>query len=125
MRWSETLRVSLKDPWSSMSLAMLASRAIALTLALASGTSVVYGADGALASEVSPVVNDASVADSVPLLADIASVLWKQFRVAKAESRVIAQAVLSAADRCSMSPLLLLAVIATESGFDRHATRGW
>jgi soluble lytic murein transglycosylase-like protein len=48
-------------------------------------------------------------------------VLWQQFRVARQEATLIAQAVFSAANQYAVSPVLLLAVIATESGFDRDA----
>ena len=51
----------------------------------------------------------------------IVTVLWQRFRVARRESTLIAEAVISSANRYAVSPVLLLAVIATESGFDRHA----
>ena len=54
-------------------------------------------------------------------VADVAAVLWRQFRVARQEATLIARAVISAANEYAMSPTLLLAVIATESGFDRQA----
>ncbi len=47
--------------------------------------------------------------------------LRAQFRVAPAESLRIARAVLIEAERQALSPVLLLAVMAVESGFDRHA----
>ncbi|QIE27368.1 Transglycosylase SLT domain protein (plasmid) [Caballeronia sp. SBC1] len=56
-----------------------------------------------------------------PQVADVAAVLWRQFRVARQEATLIARAVISAANEYAMSPVLLLAVIATESGFDRQA----
>jgi soluble lytic murein transglycosylase-like protein len=56
-----------------------------------------------------------------PQVANVAAVLWQQFRVARREAMLIAQAVLSAANEYAVSPVLLLAVIATESGFDRQA----
>jgi soluble lytic murein transglycosylase-like protein len=56
-----------------------------------------------------------------PQVADVAAVLWRQFRVARQEATLIARAVISAANEYAMSPALLLAVIATESGFDRQA----
>ncbi|MDB5785740.1 transglycosylase SLT domain-containing protein [Caballeronia mineralivorans] len=56
-----------------------------------------------------------------PQVANVAAVLWQQFRVARREATLIAQAVLSAANEYAVSPVLLLAVIATESGFDRQA----
>jgi soluble lytic murein transglycosylase-like protein len=54
-------------------------------------------------------------------VADVTTVLWHQFRVARQEATLIARAVISAANEYAMSPALLLAVIATESGFDRQA----
>lgn len=54
-------------------------------------------------------------------LVDIATIVSGQFRVARAESLTIARAVLDAANRFAMSPVLLLGVIATESGFNRRA----
>ncbi|WP_235025628.1 transglycosylase SLT domain-containing protein, partial [Caballeronia terrestris] len=54
----------------------------------------------------------------------IASVLSTQFGVSWDESTLIARAVLDAANHCAMSPVLLLAVISTESGVDRHAISG-
>ncbi|MGF6723286.1 soluble lytic murein transglycosylase-like protein [Paraburkholderia sp. GAS41] len=54
-------------------------------------------------------------------LVEIATILSGQFRVARGESTTIAHAVLDAANRFAMSPVLLLGVIATESGFNRRA----
>jgi len=56
-----------------------------------------------------------------PALVEIATIVSAQFRVARGESITIAQAVLDAANRFAMSPVLLLGVIATESGFNRRA----
>ncbi|NUY02717.1 lytic transglycosylase domain-containing protein [Paraburkholderia sp. JPY169] len=52
---------------------------------------------------------------------DIVAALRAQFRVSAADSLKIAQAVLTEANRYSMSPILLLSVMAVESGFDPHA----
>jgi soluble lytic murein transglycosylase-like protein len=119
MRYRETLLKSLTHTRTLATPATLALRSIALTLAL---TGVAYAANDTASEASAVVVANASEPEALPSLADIASVLWKQFRVAQAESRRIAQAVLNASDRCAISPVLLLAVIATESGFDRHAT---
>ena len=61
--------------------------------------------------------------DAHPFLTpdDIVAALRAQFRVSAADSLEIAQAVLTEADRYSMSPILLLSVMAVESGFDPHA----
>jgi soluble lytic murein transglycosylase-like protein len=65
--------------------------------------------------------SEAEASGYVPQVANMESVLWRQFRVNRPESALIAQAVASAASRYAISPIILLAVIATESGFDRHA----
>jgi soluble lytic murein transglycosylase-like protein len=54
-------------------------------------------------------------------LVEISTILSGQFRLARGESNAIARAVLDAANRFAMSPVLLLGVIATESGFNRRA----
>ncbi|MEM5365998.1 lytic transglycosylase domain-containing protein [Paraburkholderia azotifigens] len=67
---------------------------------------------------------EASQAISTPFLpspADIVATLRAQFRVSATDALAIAQAVLAEADRYSMSPVLLLSVMAVESGFDAHA----
>jgi soluble lytic murein transglycosylase-like protein len=63
----------------------------------------------------------ADASSDVPQVNHVATVLWRQFRVNRPESALIAQAVMTAASRYAVSPIILLAVIATESGFDRHA----
>ena len=90
-------------------------------------------ASAAYGSNATDATNDRSVPDGQipasievsssesPQVADVASVLWRQFRVARQEATLIARAVISAANEYAMSPALLLAVIATESGFDRQA----
>jgi soluble lytic murein transglycosylase-like protein len=71
--------------------------------------------DGQISASV-----DSSFSESLQV-AKVAAVLWRQFRVARQEGTLIARAVISAANEYAMSPVLLLAVIATESGFDRQA----
>src|ERR1700675_594297 len=56
-----------------------------------------------------------------PQVANVAAVLWQQFRVAPRGGTLIPEAAPSAANEYAVSPVLLLAVIATESGFDRQA----
>jgi soluble lytic murein transglycosylase-like protein len=58
---------------------------------------------------------------AIPALSDIATMLREQFRVARADSIKIAQAVLTEANHYAVSPVLLLAVMSVESSFDRHA----
>ena len=119
MRCSETLRAKLRFTPASAWLARLAFGGIAL--ALASGG---YAADDQPASGASVILSEVSVSEAVPLSKAIASVLSTQFGVSWDESTLIARAVLDAANHCAMSPVLLLAVISTESGFDRHAISG-
>ncbi|MDR8397275.1 lytic transglycosylase domain-containing protein [Paraburkholderia sp. USG1] len=67
------------------------------------------------------VASDATLEAGLPTLSDITAVLRAQFRVAPTESLKIARAVLIEADRHAISPILLLAVMAVESSFDRNA----
>jgi soluble lytic murein transglycosylase-like protein len=84
---------------------------------------LITDAPGVDTSDVAaPIV--ASQPDSVgnaSALVEIATILSGQFRIARGESTTIAHAVLDAANRFAMSPVLLLGVIATESGFNRRA----
>jgi soluble lytic murein transglycosylase-like protein len=73
---------------------------------------------GAAASLAGVAPDEPAVAPSVD---DIVTVLRSQFHIGLEESMKIANAVLSAARRDMISPVLLLAVIAVESNFDRHA----
>ncbi|WP_454829382.1 lytic transglycosylase domain-containing protein [Paraburkholderia xenovorans] len=79
--------------------------------------------DAAAQSAVSApfIASDATLEAGLPALSDITAVLRAQFRVAPAESLQIARAVLTEADRHAISPILLLAVMAVESSFDRYA----
>jgi len=65
--------------------------------------------------------SDATPTDTWPALGDIVVMLREQCRVAPMESLKIARAVLTEADRHAISPVLLLAVMSVESGFDRYA----
>ena len=60
-------------------------------------------------------------ADPVSSPDDIVAALRAQFPLSTTDSLKIAQAVLTEANRYSMSPVLLLSVMAVESGFDPHA----
>ncbi|MFK4446185.1 soluble lytic murein transglycosylase-like protein [Caballeronia udeis] len=80
-----------------------------------------YATDDASASNSRLTAVIQSASGESPEVANVAAVLWQQFRVARREATLIAQAVISAANEYAMSPALLLAVIATESGFDRQA----
>jgi soluble lytic murein transglycosylase-like protein len=109
----------------------------ASAMGLALGVLALSFASAMQAAEA-PRITDAPVLDTpgvaVPLVAsqaapgakasalvEIATILSGQFRVGRGESTAIAQAVLDAANRFAMSPVLLLGVIATESGFNRRA----
>ncbi|RKP44577.1 lytic transglycosylase domain-containing protein [Trinickia fusca] len=83
-----------------------------------------YGADTSAASvpsSIPDIAASASNAESTPSAGDIAKTLNVQFHIGMRESLKIANAVLNAAQRDMVSPILLLAVIAVESNFDRHA----
>ncbi|SIT36783.1 Soluble lytic murein transglycosylase [Paraburkholderia piptadeniae] len=69
-------------------------------------------------AETAPAATDASF---LPAPEDIVATLRAQFRVSAADALTIAQAVLTEANRYSMSPVLLLSVMAVESGFDPRA----
>lgn len=63
----------------------------------------------------------AKEAPSMPALDAIVATLRERFHVAYRDALRIARAVLAESSRHALSPVLLLAVIAVESGFDRHA----
>lgn len=90
----------------------------ALTLMVASAA---YANDEAAASTWQLTLDTAPALDDSPQVANVAALLWRQFRVARQEATLIARAVFNAANQYAVSPVLLLAVIATESGFDRQA----
>jgi len=56
-----------------------------------------------------------------PTLDTIVTALRDRFHVAYADARTIARAVQTESDRYGLAPALLLAIIAVESSFDRHA----
>ncbi|VWB59178.1 lytic transglycosylase domain-containing protein [Burkholderia lata] len=56
-----------------------------------------------------------------PTLDTIVTTLRNRFHVAYADARTIARAVQTESDRYGLAPALLLAIIAVESSFDRHA----
>jgi soluble lytic murein transglycosylase-like protein len=63
----------------------------------------------------------APASPALPSPADIVATLRAQFRVSATDALKIAQAVLTQANQYSMSPVLLLSVMAVESGFDPRA----
>jgi soluble lytic murein transglycosylase-like protein len=99
----------------ALSFASVMHAAEAPLTADASATSGPASIDTPSASQVAPADGNAAA------LLGIATIVSGQFRVARAESLTIARAVLDAANRFAMSPVLLLGVIATESGFNRRA----
>ncbi|WP_343656907.1 transglycosylase SLT domain-containing protein [Paraburkholderia caribensis] len=75
-------------------------------------------------AETAPQASSATQGADPPALpspADIVATLRAQFRVSATDALTIAQAVLTEANRYSMSPVLLLSVMAVESGFDPRA----
>ncbi|WNC93035.1 lytic transglycosylase domain-containing protein [Paraburkholderia sp. FT54] len=95
--------------------------AIILAAIFVSFAGAARAADAQSVAQASIVASEATSETSLPTLSDITAVLRAQFRVAPTESLKIARAVLIEADRHAVSPVLLLAVMAVESGFDRHA----
>ena len=87
---------------------------------------VVFGAlAGRCYAADSPVLPTSTTVDapreSTPTAEEIATVVSARFHVRLPDALDIGQAVLNAAGRYTLSPLLLLAVIAVESSFDRFA----
>jgi soluble lytic murein transglycosylase-like protein len=80
-----------------------------------------HAADAQPVAQAPIVAREATSETSLPALSDITAMLRAQFRVAPMESLKIARAVLIESDRHAISPVLLLAVMAVESSFDRHA----
>ena len=99
--------------------------AFGLTIVLAaivgSFPAAAHAADALSVAKAPIVASDGASDTSLPALGDITAVLRAQFRVAPMESLKIARAVLIEADRHAISPVLLLAVMAVESSFDRNA----
>ena len=119
-------RATRATRWMRLALGMLAlSFASAMQAAEAPLITDAPGVDtpGLAAPTVAvPVMASQPASDgNASALVEIATILSGQFRVARGESTAIAHAVLDAADRFAMSPVLLLGVIATESGFNRRA----
>ncbi|HEX7911014.1 MAG TPA: lytic transglycosylase domain-containing protein [Paraburkholderia sp.] len=103
--------------------AMLAAIVLSFGVAAQTADAADTQSDAAMPAASTPVAaSDMSSSDTgLPSLDDITTMLRAQFRVAPAESMKIARAVLIEADRHAISPILLLAVMAVESSFDRHA----
>jgi len=107
----------------------LRSFVFAAIVAVSLSHGISYGADtsGAAASDIaspssSPLAPASDAAqDRPPTAEDIATVLNVRFHIGLQESLKIGHAVMNAAKRDTISPLLLLAVIAVESNFDRFA----
>jgi soluble lytic murein transglycosylase-like protein len=88
-------------------------------LAAVSLNGMTYGADASVVAPLNP-ASDAAPAGT-PTAEDIATLLNVRFHVGLHEALKIGRAVVHAAQRDTISPLLLLAVIAVESNFDRFA----
>ncbi|MEX3921086.1 transglycosylase SLT domain-containing protein [Paraburkholderia sp. BR10872] len=96
-------------------------RAIVFAALLATGSlsGMTYGADASVVAPPDP-VSEATSPGS-PTAEDIATMLNVRFHVGLQEAMKIGRAVVHAAQRDTISPILLLAVIAVESNFDRFA----
>jgi soluble lytic murein transglycosylase-like protein len=94
---------------------------IMLAAIFVSCATAAHAADAQPVAQAPIVASEATSETSLPALSDITTMLRAQFRVAPMESLKIARAVLIESDRHAISPVLLLAVMAVESSFDRHA----
>lgn len=98
---------------------LLSAVPIALALALALAVTPAARADTTPTASATAVAEpDAS---PPPALDAIVATLRTRFHVAYADACAIARAVQTESDRYGLAPALLLAIIAVESGFDRHA----
>jgi len=93
---------------------------------LLSAVPVVFALSVALPAQADDMPAAPSAASTVdmplsPSLDTIVATLRNRFHVAYADARTIARAVQTESDRYGLAPVLLLAIIAVESGFDRHA----
>lgn len=94
---------------------------IMLAAIFVSCATAAHAADAQPVAQAPIVASEATSEAGLPALSDITAVLRAQFRVEPMESLKIARAVLIESDRHAISPVLLLAVMAVESSFDRHA----
>ncbi len=111
----------VKARWKS-TLFKLALMAASLALCSALPPAHAEAAPNAQTVAASPSAGTpAPASPALPSSADIVATLRAQFRVCATDALKIAQAVLTEANRYSMSPVLLLSVMAVESGFDPRA----
>ena len=96
-------------------------RALALAAILAGGSfhGMSYGADASVVVPTEPAYD--AVPQGIPTAEDIATMLNVRFHIGLHDALKIGEAVLQAAQRDAISPILLLAVIAVESNFNRFA----
>ncbi|QBR04365.1 lytic transglycosylase domain-containing protein [Paraburkholderia pallida] len=96
-------------------------RAIVLAAILVAGplNGMSYGADASVVEPPDPACD--AVSEGTPTAEDIATMLNVRFHIGVQEALKIGQAVSHAARRDAISPILLLAVFAVESRFDRFA----
>lgn len=96
-------------------------RALVLATLLVGGSfnGMTYGADASVVVPTEPAYD--AVPQGVPTAEDIATMLNVRFHIGLHDALKIGEAVLQAARRETISPILLLAVIAVESNFDRFA----
>jgi soluble lytic murein transglycosylase-like protein len=99
-------------------------RSILCAAAICAGSfSTISDAEDLPTGGVINVASDSS-AERAPTAEDIAAVLNAQFHIGQQEASKIGEAVAGAARRNTISPFLLLAVIAVESNFNRFAVSG-
>ena len=105
--------------WARAIAHRLHSIVFAAIVAFGSLTGLCYGAD----SQVGPMPSQAVdvPVGGMPTAEEIATVVNARFHIGLQNALEIGHAVISAARRYAISPLLLLAVIAVESSFDRFA----
>ncbi|KVF58187.1 hypothetical protein WJ15_27225 [Burkholderia cepacia] len=117
----------MQETYSSHDLPALRMRAalplkrllLCLPIALSMSVALPAHADDTPAA---PVATASTSDPSSPATLDtIVTTLRNRFHVAYADARTIARAVQTESDRYGLAPALLLAIIAVESGFDRHA----
>ena len=92
---------------------------LAAILVVCSRNETSYGADSSIIVPPAPACD--AVPEGTPTAEDIATMLNVRFHIGLQEALKIGQAVLDAGRRDAISPILLLAVIAVESRFDRFA----
>ncbi|WP_175837150.1 lytic transglycosylase domain-containing protein [Burkholderia anthina] len=100
---------------------LLKQRLSAVPIMLALAVTPAARADTTPTASATPTAVAMPAASPSPALDAIVAALRTRFHVAYADACTIARAVQTESDRYGLTPALLLAIIAVESGFDRHA----